>query len=114
VEERQEYAHPSVLILLTPDGRISRYLYGIQFDPQTFRLSLIEASEGRIGSSFDRFILTCFHYDPSLSRYAPVAMNIMRLGGAITVIVLGIFLSSFWIVEIRRRKQYTKEAGQSA
>lgn len=113
VEERKEFAHPSVLILLTPDGRVSRYLYGIQFDPQTLRLSLVEASEGKIGSSLDKFILTCFHYDPSLSRYAPVAMNIMRLGGLITVLALGIFLGGFWLNEFRKKKFNAKHADQS-
>ncbi|MBN2328838.1 MAG: SCO family protein [Candidatus Omnitrophica bacterium] len=104
VESRKEYAHPAVLIILTPDGRISRYLYGIQFDSQTLRLSLVEASEGKIGTTLDHFILTCFQYDPTANRYAPVAMNIMRMGGILTVLILGIFLGGFWMKELRRKK----------
>ena len=69
---------------VTPDGRIARYLYGIEFPPKTLRLSLVEASEGKIGTTVDRLILYCFHYDSSEGRYAPVAVNIMRLGGGLT------------------------------
>jgi len=113
IEKRKEYAHPAALILCTPDGRVSRYLYGIQFDPQTLRLSLVEASEGKIGTTLDHFLLTCFHYDPSVSRYAPVAMNIMRLGGGLTVAAVGIFLGIYWSREYRKnRRRAMKEAQQ--
>jgi len=112
IEKRKEFAHPAALILCTPDGRVSRYLYGIQFDPQTLRLSLVEASEGKIGSTFDHFLLTCFHYDPSLSRYAPVAMNIMRLGGGLTVAALGIFLGIYWSREYRKHRRRAMNEAQ--
>ncbi|RJP21904.1 MAG: SCO family protein [Candidatus Omnitrophota bacterium] len=87
-EEREEYSHPAVLTIGAPDGRVSRYLYGIQFEPQTMRLSFVEASEGKIGSTLDRILLFCFHYDSAAGRYAPIAMNIMRLAGGITVLAL--------------------------
>ncbi len=108
-EERQEYAHAAALFISTPEGSLSRYLYGIDYDPQTLRLSLVEASEGKIGSTIDRLILTCFHYDPSTNRYAPLAMNIMRLGGGITVVVLGIVLTTLWIRDARRKRQWEKQ-----
>lgn len=88
----QQYSHPAVLVILTPDGRVSRYLYGVKFAPRTLRLSLVEASEGKIGSTVDRFILTCFHWDPQAGRYAIAAMNVMRLAGVLTVIVIGVTL----------------------
>ena len=76
--------------MLTPEGRVSRYLYGVQHDPQTLRLSLVEASEGKIGIAVDKFLLFCFHYDADEGRYAPAAMNIMRVGGgADRPVVLG-------------------------
>jgi protein SCO1 len=102
-EERKEYIHPAVLVAATPDGRISRYLYGIEYHPKTLRLSLVEASQGKIGSSIDRFILYCFHYDATEGRYAPVAMNIMRVAGGATAAVLGGFLGTFWLRQARRR-----------
>jgi protein SCO1/2 len=102
-EKRKEYVHPAALILSTPDGRISRYLYGIEYHPKTLSLSLVEAAEGKIGSSVDRFILYCFHYDDTEGRYAPVAMNIMRVGGSLTALALGGFLGSYWFRQSRRR-----------
>jgi protein SCO1/2 len=102
-EERKEYVHPAALILSTPSGRIARYLYGIEYHPKTLSLSLVEAAEGKIGTSVDRFILYCFHYDETEGRYAPVAMNIMRVGGSLTALALGGFLGSFWFRQSRRR-----------
>lgn len=104
VEETGEYAHAAGIFLSTPDGRLSRYLYGIYYDEQTLRLGLLEASEGKIGNTLDRFLMTCFHYDAEAGRYAPVAMNIMRLGGTATVVALGAVLLGFWLREMRRKR----------
>lgn len=102
-EKRAEYVHPAVLVVATPDGRVARYLYGIDYHPKTLSLSLVEAAEGKIGSSVDRLILYCFHYDELEGRYAPVAMNIMRVGGGLTTAALGTFLGAFWLRKERRR-----------
>jgi len=87
-EARDEYIHPAAIALTTPEGTIARYLYGLEYPEDTLRLALVESSQGRIGSSVDRLILFCFHYDSSEGRYAPVARNIMKLGGGITVVLL--------------------------
>ncbi len=92
LEESGEFVHPATMIVITADGRISRYLPGLQHDPKTVRLSLVEASEGRIGSVVDQFLLYCYRYDAEEGRYAPVAMRIMRIGGGVTVLLLGAFL----------------------
>ncbi len=105
LEENDEYAHPAVLFVLTPDGRVSRYLFGVQHDPQTLRLSLVEASEGGIGSPVDKFLLYCYRYDPDEGRYAPVAMKMMRLGGGVTIVILGSVLFTFWYREARHRRR---------
>ena len=102
-EARKEYVHPAVLVLSTPTGRISRYLYGIEYAKKTLSLSLVEAAEGKIGTSVDRLILYCFHYDDSEGKYAPVAMNIMRVGGSLTALALGTFLGAYWLRYSRRR-----------
>ena len=78
-EKRNEYVHPAAIILLSPTGRVSRYLYGIEYDPKTLRLSLVEAGQGKIGTTIDQLVLYCFHYDDKEGSYAPVAMNIMRV-----------------------------------
>jgi len=85
-QESKQYVHASGIMVLTPEGKLSRYFYGIEYAPKDVRLSLIEASAGKIGSPVDAVLLYCFHYDPMTGKYAPVVMNIMRLCGVVTVI----------------------------
>jgi protein SCO1 len=87
-EQQEQFAHAAVIMFLTPDGRISRYLYGIKFSPRDVRLALTEAGEGKMGSTVDRLLLYCFHYDPSSKGYTLFAINLMRAGGALTVLIL--------------------------
>lgn len=105
VEETKEYAHSAASYVITPEGKISRYLYGIGFAPKTLRLSLVEASNGTIGTTLDQFILFCFQYDPKKRGYALYAFNIMRAAAGITVLLLGAFLFVFY----RRQKFKLKE-----
>jgi protein SCO1 len=102
-EERQEWLHAAALMVLTPDGRVARYIYGVDYHPETLNLSLVEGSEGKIGSTLDRLVLYCFHYDESEGRYAPVAMNIMRVGAGLVAVLLGAFLTVYWLAESRKR-----------
>lgn len=102
--ETGEYAHAAAIFVATPDGRVARYLYGIEYPEKRLRLALLEASNGEIGSTIDQLILYCFHYDPESRRYSPVAMNIMRLGGSATALVLGLTIGGYWLREARRRK----------
>jgi protein SCO1 len=101
-EEGQQYAHVSSAQVITPTGEISRYLNGITFDPQTVRLSMVEASNGMVGSVVDKLILYCFHYDPKASKYTPYLFGVMRIGAILIVLVLLAFLAPFWW---RQRKQ---------
>ena len=110
----KEYNHVAVLMVCTPEGRVSRYIGGITFDPQTVRLSLFEAGEGKIGSAMDQVLLYCFTYDPTTGRYAPVAVRIMQLGGALTVLLLGGMLSLYWLRERRKSKSTRAEPEESA
>lgn len=96
MEDRQEYAHPAVLTFLSGEGMISRYLYGLDFPQRHFRNALVEASEGKVGTALDQVILYCFQYDPTANSYVLHAVNLMKLGGLLTVIVLGSFLFIFW------------------
>jgi protein SCO1/2 len=93
VPERKEYAHPAVLHVVTPQGRLSRYLLGVEHDPRTLRLALVEASAGRIGTMVDQFVLYCSRFDAAAGRYTAVAWRIMRVGGILTVLALGIALA---------------------
>jgi protein SCO1/2 len=91
-EERQEFAHVSGVLVATPDGRLSRYFYGIEYSPRDLRMALVESAKGTIGSAVDQLLLYCYHYDPSAGRYGAVAMNIVRLGGGMTLLILGGFI----------------------
>jgi protein SCO1 len=102
-----EYAHVAVTMICTPDGRLSRYLDGVQYDPQTLRLALLEASEGKIGSPVDHFFLYCFQYDSATGKYGPSAFKLMRLGGATAVLVVGGVLLMYWRRDVSRRAPAT-------
>lgn len=103
-KDLKQYAHPAVTFLLSPDGVISRYLYGLEYKERDLRLGLLEASEGKIGTTVDRIVLYCFHYDPDAKGYVVFAGNIMRLGGALTLVLLGTFLGLHWAKERLRHR----------
>jgi protein SCO1/2 len=98
-----QFIHDSGIMVLTPEGRISRYHYGIDFPPRDLRLSLVESSANRIGSPIDHVMLLCFHYDPSSGRYTATVLGIVRLAGIVTVLCLGVFLFFAWRREIKKR-----------
>jgi len=87
-----QYAHGTTLLVITPDGRVSRYLNGFEYKPRDIRLGLVEASQGKIGTVSDTLLLLCFHYDPATGKYSRVAMGVMRAGGAATVLSLAGFI----------------------
>ncbi len=95
-ERTGEYIHLASIMMLSPEGVITRYLYGASFREFNLRNALFESADGTIGSTLDRVLFYCFTYDPASQSYVPVAMNIMKLGGLATVIILGIFLGVFW------------------
>lgn len=82
----KQFAHASGLMVATPDGRISRYLYGVDYAPRNLRLSLFEASERKIGSPVDELLLFCYHYDPATGKYGAIAMNFLRLAAGATLL----------------------------
>ena len=95
-EETLQFAHSPVAYVLSPEGRISRYLYGVKFEPRTLRLSLAEAARGKVNSAIDRILLFCYRFDPKQNRYTLYAYNIMRAGAAFMVFLLLAFLAPFW------------------
>jgi protein SCO1/2 len=87
-----QFIHSAAIMIATPPGKLAQYYYGVEFSPKDLRLGLIEASRNKIGNLVDQVTLYCFHYDPKSGRYGAVVTNIMRLGGAATVLLLGGFL----------------------
>jgi protein SCO1/2 len=88
--ELDQFAHATAITVATPEGRISRYLYGIEYAPRDLRLSLVEASAGRIGTPADRVLLYCFHYDPKAGKYSAAVVNLVRLAGIATLAALAV------------------------
>ena len=102
VEEKNQYAHPAVIMLTDGRGKLTRYLYGIEYRPNDIKLGLLEAARGKIGSTTDKILLFCFHYDPDARGYVLFASNLMKAGGILTLVFLAIFITYF---RIKGRKQ---------
>jgi protein SCO1/2 len=99
-EQTQQFAHPTGVIVTTPDARFARYLFGIEYGPRDLRMALVEASEGKVGSVVDSLLLYCYHYDPMTGRYGLYVMRTLRVAGVATVLLIGTFI----VVMVRREK----------
>src|SRR6202789_3317096 len=88
--DSKQFAHASAIMIATPEGKISRYLYGIQFPSRDLRLGLVEASEGKIGTPVDQILLFCYHYDPATGKYGLLISHVIQAGGLLTVLILGV------------------------
>jgi protein SCO1/2 len=99
--EQHEYAHPAGLIVLTPDGAVSRYLYGLDFEPKDLRLALAESAQQQIATVTDRVLLLCYHYDPANGRYSSLVLRVVQGGGVATLAGLGCLLGVLWRRDLR-------------
>lgn len=104
------FVHASGIMVLTPEGRIARYLYGIDYEPKDLELSLVEASRRKIGSLTDQVLLFCYHYDASTGKYTATVMNILRFAAALTVLILALVLGCFFRSDLRRQRLEAQEA----
>lgn len=104
-----QYAHATAIMVLTPQGHISRYLYGVDFPPKDLRLALVEASQEKIGNPVDAVLLYCYHYNPETGKYGAVISNILRLAGAVTILIIGGMVVILWRLDrSATRKAETK------
>ncbi len=101
-ERSEQYAHPAVVFVLTPDGRISRYLYGTEFAARDLRLALVEAASGRIGSIVDRVLMTCYRFDPATRRYGPFIRGFLRIGALFILVAVATLLIALFRADRRR------------
>ena len=108
-----EYSHAAGIFILTPDGRLSRVLYGVKYDSANVRMALLEASQGKVGTTLDRIILWCHIYDAQAGGYVVMAMRVMQLGGVLTLLVLGGGLGWFWWREAQARRLAPPAAGHA-
>jgi protein SCO1/2 len=108
--DQKQWAHPSLVMVVKPDGRMARYLYGIEFPPNDLRLGLLEAAEYRTITSVEKLILYCYHYDPKGGKYVLVARRVMQVGGGLVALVLFGFLGAFWAAEFKRARKAKADA----
>jgi protein SCO1 len=102
-EPTKQFAHASGIMIVTPEGKLARYFYGVEYPSRDLRLSLVEASQNKIGTPVDTLMLYCYHYDPATGKYGAVVMNILRVAGVITLILMGALF--FLLRRIGRRRQ---------
>ncbi|OQW50585.1 MAG: hypothetical protein A4S09_01980 [Proteobacteria bacterium SG_bin7] len=107
-EVEKQWAHASAAVFITPEGKISRYLHGVFFDPGSLKLAIAESSKLKISNIINTFVLYCFQYDPKKSRYIVAASNIMKVGGIITLGILSFVLVRFW----RRQRRTLLNQGE--
>lgn len=107
-EKSQQFAHAAVIMVATPEGKLSRYLFGIDYSPKDLKFAIMESAENKVGGIAEKLMLYCYHYDPSTGKYGLAILNVMRLGGVATLIGLGAMLLIFW----KRGKK--REIGQDA
>jgi protein SCO1 len=107
----RQYAHAAAILILTPDGRIDRYFYGVIYPARDVRLGLVEASQGKIGTLTDHALLYCYQYDPMTGKYGVVVMNVLRAAGGLTVLLLGIFMTVMFLRERKRPAEVPPAAG---
>lgn len=100
--KQKQYAHAAAIFVLTPEGRMARYLYGVRFRPMDMRFALAEASENRTTMTVEKILLYCYQYDPGKHAYVLFATNFMKAGGAITILLVGFFLFRMFRMEKRR------------
>jgi protein SCO1 len=110
----RQYAHAAAILVLTPDGRIDRYFYGVIYPARDVRLGLVEASQGKIGTLTDHALLYCYQYDPMTGKYGVVVMNVLRAAGGLTVLILGIFMTMMFLRERKRPGAVAPVAGAKA
>jgi protein SCO1/2 len=97
-----QYAHPAAIAFVSPDGVLTRYLYGIEYPASDLKLAILESGRGQVGSTTDKLLLFCFHYDPQAKGYVLFARNVMKAGGVVTALALGGLLTVLWRREKKR------------
>ncbi|HVB37971.1 MAG TPA: SCO family protein [Vicinamibacterales bacterium] len=106
----KQFAHPTGIVVITPTGRVARYLFGIDYSPRDLRFSLVEASHDKIGTPVDDLLLYCYHYNPETGKYGLLTMRLLRIAGTLTLLAMGSFIFIMWRME--RRGSHRTDPGQ--
>ena len=110
-EATNQFAHASAIMVATPEGKLARYFYGIEYSPKDLRLGLVEASQNKIGSPMDQLLLYCYHYDPATGKYGAIVMNMIRVAGVTTLVVM---VAMFFVMRRRTASQTRLRTGGTA
>ncbi|MFA5668074.1 MAG: SCO family protein [Balneolaceae bacterium] len=105
----EEFAHSAAIVMLSPEGKITRYLYGIKYNEFDVRNALYESADGKVGKTLERLLMYCYTFDPNSNTYTPLAFNFMKLGGLATLIFLGIFLALLWVRDKTKKQTFNNE-----
>lgn len=108
-EKSNQFAHAAAVMVATPDGKMSRYFYGIDYSPKDLKFGLMESSDNKVGNTAEQLLLYCYHYDPSTGKYGLAVLRVMRVGGIATLLAMGVMGFVFW----RRNKKKTVDSGQA-
>ncbi len=103
------FVHASGVMVITPEGHIARYLYGVEYEPKDLKLSLVEASHNRIGSAVDQILLYCYHYDPRTGKYGAVVLNSVKIGAILMLVLMGVGMLFLWRQDLRKHRDVFKE-----
>lgn len=109
-EKNKMFVHASGIMILTPQGKIARYLYGVEYQPKDLKLSLVEASNSKIGSPVDQILLFCYHYDPKTGKYGAVVINMLQIAAGLVLGILVLALFLLWRRDLRQNRNALKEA----
>jgi protein SCO1/2 len=102
-DQTRQFAHAAAIMVVTPEGKLSQYLYGVEYAPKDLRFAIVQASQGKAGNVVDQLLLYCYHYDPRTGKYGAVVSRVMQVGGIVTIAILGGFLIIMFRLEPQRR-----------
>ncbi len=103
-QQTQQFAHATALMLLTQDGKLAQYYYGVEFSPRDLRFGIVEASKGKTGTVVDNLLLYCFHYDPRSGKYGPIISRVVKVAGGVTILLLGGFIFVMFKLEPKHQR----------
>src|SRR5581483_12389872 len=111
--DTRQFAHAAAIMVLTPDGRLAQYFYGVDYSPKDLRFGLVQASQKKIGNVVDQILLYCYHYDPRTGKYGAIVSRALQIGGALTVLVLGGFLIIMFRLEPQKNRDVRGGGGRA-
>lgn len=112
-EQTKQYAHAAAIMVVKPDGKLSQYFYGVEYSPKDLRFGIVQASQGKVGNVVDQVLLYCYHYDPRTGKYGAVVSRVLKVAGALTVLILGGFLIVMFRLEPQQKRSHHDRRGDT-